>query len=337
MILSTLERRYRLSSVASGSIGVLFDVAVMTSAILVSYFGERGHKPRWLGFSLVLQGIACWIFASPHVLFGRYTAGSITETVEICTLESNMTDIDCSSSNYFAYAIFITAYFLLGIAAAPLFTIGTTFLDDIVRPKFVPLYLAVFYITTVLGPVIGFILGGGFLSIYVDVGKETRLTQDDPGWVGAWWISYILNGGLSILISIPFFLFPRQLPDSDIIKAERMKEMAKVLHEKLIGSKTFIEEVKSFLGHIKSLLLNPSYVFLCFALGTMFLLVSGLVDFSPKYLESQYNVDPSTSAYIVGAVGAVSASESTRALLSSCFLCESKSSCVCLGNNDGEG
>ena len=167
--------------------------------------------------------------------------------------------------------------------------------------------MGVYHTTIVLGPVIGFVLGGLFLTIYVDVGSETRLTQDDPGWVGAWWISYIFNGGISFLIAIPFFMFPRQLPNSDVIKAERIKEMATVLKEKLPENKTFKDEVKSFPAHIKALLLNPSYLCLCLGLGTMFLLISGLVDFSPKYLESQYRVDPSTSAYIIGAVGIVTA------------------------------
>ena len=309
VILSTLERRYRLPSVASGSIGVIFDFAIAISVVFISYFGERGHKPRWLGSGLVLQGLGCWLFASPHVLFGRYEVGSINETIEICSAEPNMTDSDCLSSNYIAYVFFITAFFLIGIAAAPLFTIGTSFLDDIVRPRFVPLYLGVFYVTTIVGPVLGFVIGGVFLSIYVDIGVETRLTQDDPGWVGAWWISFVLTGGLSFAISILFFLFPRELPDSNIVKAERVKEMAKVLQEKLANDKTFKDVVKSFPHHIKSLLLNPSYMCLCFALGTMFLLISGLVDFAPKYLESQYNVDPSTSAYFVGATGVVSASK----------------------------
>ena len=244
---------------------------------------------------------------SPHLFFGTYTAGSVNETVEICSSDSNVADDDCLSSNHFAYAIFITAFFLAGAASAPLFTIGTSFIDDIVHPKFVPLYMGIYHTTIVLGPVIGFVIGGLFLTIYVDVGNETRLTQDDPGWVGAWWISYIFNGGISFLIAFPFFMFPRQLPNSDVIKAERIKEMAKVLKEKLPENKTFKDEVKSFPAHIKALLLNPSYVCLCLGLGTMFLLISGLVDFSPKYLESQYRVDPSTSAYIIGAVGIVTA------------------------------
>lgn len=304
--ITSLEKRFRFSSIEAGSIGLAFDIAVMLSVVFVSYFGERSHKPRWLAIGLVIQGFASLLFTLPHWIFGTYQAGS-SGFQELCTTGVNSSDSDCYSANYIAYSIFLVSLFIVGIAAAPLFTIGTSFLDDIVRPRYVPLYMGVFLVTIVFGPVIGFAFGGIFLSVYVDIGVETSLTPEDPSWVGAWWIPFIITAILSFVIAIPFLMFPRQLPNSSEVKAERMKEMAKVLHGDITKNKNFKETVKVFPEHLKHLLMNPSYVCLCLALGMMFLLISGQVDFSAKYLESQFGLTASSAAFLVGGIAVTSA------------------------------
>ena len=56
MVLSSIERRYRFNSTLVGLIASTFDISVLVSVLLISYFGGRGHKPRWLGASLIIQG-----------------------------------------------------------------------------------------------------------------------------------------------------------------------------------------------------------------------------------------------------------------------------------------
>ena len=57
MTLSTIQRRYDLTSTQSGLIVSAFDMAVIVCVIFVSYFGGKGHKPRWLGIGLLIQGL----------------------------------------------------------------------------------------------------------------------------------------------------------------------------------------------------------------------------------------------------------------------------------------
>lgn len=57
VVLSSLERRYQLTSVQAGLIASIFDVAVLITVIFISYFAGKGHKPRWLGVSLLVQGL----------------------------------------------------------------------------------------------------------------------------------------------------------------------------------------------------------------------------------------------------------------------------------------
>ena len=218
VVLSSIERRYRFSSLAAGFVAASFDIAVLFSVIFVSYFGGKGHKPRWLGIGLIIQGIGAFVFALPKPIFGNYEAGQRGSlTFEACGDGLDYSS-DCDSTNGVALAFFVVGELLIGVGAAPLFTVGTSFLDDIVHPKHVSIHLGIFYTLLVVGPALGFGLGGAFLSIYVDPGVSTHLELDDPGWVGAWWVCFVFAGIVSVLLSIPFLMFPRLLPDSHLIK-----------------------------------------------------------------------------------------------------------------------
>ena len=61
VILSTIERRYQFSSTSAGLIASTFDMAVLVSVVFFSYFGGKGHKPRLLGISLIVQGAGMYV------------------------------------------------------------------------------------------------------------------------------------------------------------------------------------------------------------------------------------------------------------------------------------
>ncbi len=246
------------------------------------------------------------MFSLPQFVFGQYHDGNEQNSqFELCHGELNYTT-DCTSDvNNFALVFFFSGNILIGIGAAPLFTIGTSYLDDIVHPKYVSIHVGIFYACGVIGPALGYGLGGLFLSIYVDPWIDTILEPSDPSWVGAWWICFIFSGIVSLLFAIPFFFFPRLLPDSHLIKVERRKEMAQSYR----GTDSNIEEVdlptkvKSFPKHLKLVLLTPSWIFITIAICSSALIVSGLTSFAPKYLESQFGLTSSQSSLIAGAVG----------------------------------
>ena len=208
-------------------------------------------------------------------------------------------------SNNYALAFFIIGNILIGVGAAPLFTVGTSYLDDIVPPKKVPIHIGFFYMVTVVGPALGYGLGGAFLSLYVDPWVETNLEPSDPGWVGAWWLCFIFAGAVSWLIAIPYFMFPRFLPDSHLVKQERKLEMAQTYKGKY-GEREetdFAVKVKSFPSHLKQVLLTPSWIFITIAISSSIIVLAGMVSFAPKYLESQFGLTASSASLIAGAVG----------------------------------
>ncbi len=251
------------------------------------------------------MGIGAYVFAFPQFLFGSYDVGrDAALRFEECGDNEDFSP-DCTEANGLAVTFFIIGQLLIGVGAAPLFTIGIAYLDEIVHPKHVSIHLGFFYALAVVGPALGFGLGGAFLYVYVDPWHSTTLDPSDPGWVGAWWLSFLFAGTVCILLSIPFFLFPRLLPDSHLIKQARREEMAKVYRSKY-GDKEendFATEVKSLPTHIKLLCTNPVWVLITASITSSSLIVSGMAAFLPKYWESQFHLTASSASLIAGVIG----------------------------------
>ncbi len=207
--MSSIERRYRFSSTAASVIVAVFDIAVVISVVLISYAGEKAHKPRWMGIAFLPQGNGALVFSLPHFIFGKYDAGRVTKTsvlpFESCNNPME-TVADCDAGNTGAYVLFLVGNIIMGIGAAPLFMIGVAFIDDIVMPKYVSFHFGAFEVCVIFGPAIGFGIGSAFLGLYVDIGEPTHLTETDPTWVGAWWPSFIVGAGFSFNSFFSFFL-----------------------------------------------------------------------------------------------------------------------------------
>ena len=259
-----------------------------------------------MGVSVVLFSTGCLIFASPQFLFGRYdfSASTNNSNVEICMIPISPR---CEPTNGAALFLFLAGDVFLGISGAILYTVGFAYLDEIVFPKHLSLYLGVVYAMAVLGPTVGYGLGSAFLTIHVDFKSDSGLTEDDPAWVGAWWVPFILASVIGGLLSILFFMFPKWLPDSHLVKKERAKEMAKVYPSKYVNEDSLTIVVKMFPVHILRLLKNAPFMFSALGLSAFYIFAQGLISFSPKYIEAQFNLRASTAGLITGGIGIPSA------------------------------
>jgi len=112
--------------------------------------------------------------------------------------------------------IFMIAQLLLGCGGSPLFTLGTTYIDNHVKRDSSSMYIGFMYSMCAFGPVCGFLLGAYLLSHHVDtftadVSNFSYTDSTDRNWIGMWWGGFLICGASLILISIPFFFFPKEL------------------------------------------------------------------------------------------------------------------------------
>eukprot|EP00958_Prasinococcus_capsulatus_P016362 scaffold1808_cov360-Prasinococcus_capsulatus_cf.AAC.17 len=124
-----------------------------------------------------------------------------------------------SKDDHALYGILLVGNILIGLGASPLFSLGNSYMDDNVSDTQMPLAIAAFLCATALGPAVGFISSGFFLKIWVDPGNAPEdISPEDPEWVGAWWISYLLFGIIGSVAAAPLFFMPKHLPGSEELR-----------------------------------------------------------------------------------------------------------------------
>ncbi|NXF90274.1 SO4C1 protein, partial [Eubucco bourcierii] len=305
--ISTIEKRYELNSSNTGLISASYDIAFCLLSLFVSFFGERGHKPRWLAFSAFMLGVGSLVFSLPHFISGKYQYG--TKLEDTCHIPgTSSANFTCSASTKSSLSnymyVFILGQLLLGVGGTPLYTLGTAFIDDSVPKHKSSLYIGIGYAMSLLGPAIGYVLGGQLLNIYIDIQipESAVIHQDDPRWLGAWWIAFLACFFSVWLLIIPFSCFPKHLPGTAKVKSEKISETHNDGSEGLVETKNIGKSIKDFPVALLILLKNPVLMSLILASASEALVATGFATFLPKFIENQFGKTPSFSATLGGLV-----------------------------------
>lgn len=183
VVISSIEKRFYLKSKEVGTVTACYDIAAACMAIIVSYYGHS-HKPKWLGVGAAIFGIGCFCFALPHLLVGRYKVG-MRETSDFCFQNGTGANSDlwnhkmsCKDAAWYNIFVFVIAEFFIGFGATPVYILGTAYIDENVRHATSGMYLGIMYAVATFGPAIGYLLGGQFLNIYVDVTQVSEMLLD---------------------------------------------------------------------------------------------------------------------------------------------------------------
>ncbi|XP_021347931.1 solute carrier organic anion transporter family member 4A1-like [Mizuhopecten yessoensis] len=309
VVISSVERRYDLSSTESGAIASCYDIASVLCLIPVSYFGGLGCKPRYLGIGVFVMGLGSLMFALPQFISGLYEMGG-PEGPNLCGETSNTSLEHCMSStgptglSHYKY-IFYLGQLMHGAGAAPLYTLGTTYLDDNLPVTSSSMHQGLFYGCAILGPAVGYLAGGAFLDLYVDIdkGSSPSLSLSGPRYVGAWWVGFLLSAALAFIVAIPLCGFPSNLPGSWRFRAEHGKEVYRTRHT--VSEPEYEPDKKKLmvmriLTSVRVLLLNPTFMFLNLAAACEGNVLAGFATFTPKFIQEQFSIPSSKAAMIVG-------------------------------------
>ena len=173
VVVTSIERRYFLRSSQVGVIFASYDIGNTMFTIVVSYFGYR-HKPKWLGIGSIVLGLGCLVFALPQLLVGDYEPVT-AQTTDLCqnnrTLFNAINANEKDGKNFYWYNILVivVGQVIIGAGSSPIFNLGSAYLDENASRENSGVYLGIYYAAAAIGSGIGFLLGGIFLAIYVDI------------------------------------------------------------------------------------------------------------------------------------------------------------------------
>lgn len=309
--ISTIEKRYGLSSYSSGTISSLHEVSNSVLIVFVSYFGNRVHRPRVIGIGGLLMAVSAMMLTLPHFLSQPYNKDSVLHKhQDICILQRNSSGLEsCGRDETRSLAdtnnlwlLMASAQLLFGVGSVPIQPFGISYIDDFAGPTNSPIYIAILFSVSVFGPAIGFLLGSFVLRIYVDVdkglGAEKHLSLTDPHWVGAWWMGILITSGFLLVTSIPYFFFPRSMPaQRNVIVSET--DMSDDFKK---PDNSLLDFLKMFPRMFVRLLLSPFFLMLVLAQCCFSSVIAGLATFLNKFLERQYSASMAYSNLLVGAV-----------------------------------
>lgn len=227
-ILTTIEKIYQIRSTVSGFLLAASEVGQISTALLLTYYAGRGHRPRWIAFGMVLFSISVMVFSLPHFLYGHKTMVSAnsgamstmanyTTVYDLCTTDGWKEELceveviqETSKMSFIALSIFFVGLFFSGVGQVAIGTLGIPYIDDNVASRESPIYLGITIGVKILGPTIGFLLGSYCIDIFVDLSKPS-FGRGDSQWIGAWWLGPIIISSLMLITSFAMFSFPKQL------------------------------------------------------------------------------------------------------------------------------
>lgn len=148
--ISTIEKRFALSSSQTAWITSAYEVAGVPVLLVVGYVGFRLRRPFWIAGGLVLLVFAIFIYMMPHFVAPLYSYDSNNASNgKLCVGGfSNDSSPQCSSGSINRnndqndyLAMFIVSAVLMGIGSVPLFVLGVTYIDDLATDHSSAFYL----------------------------------------------------------------------------------------------------------------------------------------------------------------------------------------------------
>ncbi|XP_017024971.2 solute carrier organic anion transporter family member 74D [Drosophila kikkawai] len=308
--ITTLEKRYKIPTKISGIISVGNDISTMLTAALLGYYAGNGHRPRWMGIGLLTIVAFCLLTSSLHFIYGagedalKLTReyGQVNETLARQERDQKLCQTKAAGciqeeiGQWVPQVFLFMAQLISGVGQALFYTLGIAYMDDNGTKSKTPAMLSLSTFLRMLGPAIGYSLAALCLRLYIEPSLEPLIGREDPRWMGAWWLGWIVLAAMTLVSAIFLFMFPRELPSS---RRRRLQAgQAEGNQEVNLKERSFGDMMQT----VRKLTKNKVYVYNTMASIMYFFGYMAYWIFTPKYIETQYRQSAAMATMATGTV-----------------------------------
>lgn len=134
---------------------------------------------------------------------------------------------DCSSDegnvSRTAAWLLVLATAVAGFGGAIYASLGPVYIDDNVKTSKAPLMLSITYFFRLIASAIGYSMASFSIKLYVTPNLHPNITDEDPRWIGAWWVGHVVFGSTMFILAPIICTFPKTLPRAALRKKEKEK------------------------------------------------------------------------------------------------------------------
>ena len=294
--LSTIEKQFGIKSQEAAWVFSGNEISQIAFIFFLPFLRKITKRTMWTSLALLASACGLFLCSMPYLVRDKsvYQGGWKTQSIptkDICADHSGRED-QCKVErirDWGGMFVIFLGFFISGIGTSFFYSFGVPYIDDNVSKNSSPVALSVVMAGRTIGPALGYILGGSTLRMYVSPGRGGDLKEGDSGWLGAWWLGFIVIA-VSTSVVAPFLaLFPERLPTDVDTEAKRLEKTRKE------EPQTARDYVTDTINCGKRLLKNKVYVFN--SLSTIFFLFGfiGFGTFVPKYFEYHFRRNASSS------------------------------------------
>lgn len=296
-VLSTIEKQFGIKSQEAAWIFSGNEISQIAFILFLPFLRKITKRTMWTSLALLASAFGLFLCAVPYLVRDKsqYEGGWKTQSIptkDICADHSGRVEDQCKVEkirDWGGMFLIFLGFFISGIGTSFFYSFGVPYIDDNVSKNNSPMALSVVMAGRTIGPALGYVLGGATLRMYVSPGRSGDLKEGDNGWLGAWWLGFIVIAVITSVIAPFLAFFPERLPTDDDTEAKRMEKSRKE------EPKTARDYIADTVNCGKRLLKNKVYVFnslstICFLFGFI-----GFATFIPKYFEYHFRRNASSS------------------------------------------
>lgn len=189
--ISTIEKRFKLPSSASGVIASAWDLGALCTLVSLACLGAGSHKARWVSACSIIAAVSCYLRYLPYLLYGPHEDLSLSSNSTVSLCNSSVEENDyCSfnSEGFTTWLILLIANIGLGVGTSTYNTLGAAYLDDNSVKDKTPFLISVVTCLRHVGGLLGFLLASYTLNKNEIPDVNRSFDGKEESWIGAWYL-----------------------------------------------------------------------------------------------------------------------------------------------------